>query len=456
MAVHGYITHAEHNRRMTRLMFAAYVLAFQVIGAFALTFFLVWFDADNTILTNPLGYMLRYGLPLALVVSLVFLSIYRGHAAAIAGALKVKLVDRAEEPRFVAIAEEQCTALGVRFPRFGVIEVREPNALTVGEGRDHGLIAVTRGLLDELDDDELAAVMAHEASHIRQGDTQVLAANHALMRTAVIMQTHNVLRFEDWRQLIIPIAIPPMMLLMLFSSLFTMLSLKLARYARRGLKLTRDHVADGEAVRVTHFPEALVTALQKVSGRGRFAGSETFEASLFDGQTDHEGAKRPTARDRAVAIGKLGADLFGTKRSRRDTRGARSAVAVQPAMAMKAERDPLLDKEPGLEHLLLLFTDRDRFRRLQSASIDSFEWREDGSRDIFGLKAAMRLPTLAMVVAVCVLWWPADNNVATFAHRMSPMMLADLARKMDLSNGGVICSGPTYPDGTCKKMAQRR
>jgi len=50
------------------------------------------------------------------------------------------------------------------------------------------LIAVTRGLLDTLDDDELAAVLAHEASHIRHGDTKLLAANHALMRTAVVLQ----------------------------------------------------------------------------------------------------------------------------------------------------------------------------------------------------------------------------------------------------------------------------
>jgi hypothetical protein len=192
MAVHGYVTHAAYNRRLTVALAAAYVVAFEVIAVFCLTWFLLIWDHEHTVLSNPAGYALRYAAPVALITGLVFWWLYRGHADAVARSLDVRLVERAQEPRFVAIAEEQCTALGVRLPRFGIIEADEPNALTVGEGPNAGLIAVTRGLLATLDDDELAAVLAHEASHIRHGDTKVLAANHALMRTAVILQTHNI------------------------------------------------------------------------------------------------------------------------------------------------------------------------------------------------------------------------------------------------------------------------
>jgi Zn-dependent protease with chaperone function len=194
--VHGYVTHARRNRRFTFWLVAAYVAAFQLIGAFASALFILVFDPSHTILTNPGGYALRYGIPIALLSLFLFRRMYRGHADFVMGALAVRAVTRAEEPRFVAIAEAQCTALGVRFPRFGLIEAEEPNALTVGEGSAKGLIAVTRGLLDRLDDDELAAVLAHEASHIRMGDTKILAANHALMRTAILFQTHNPLRIE--------------------------------------------------------------------------------------------------------------------------------------------------------------------------------------------------------------------------------------------------------------------
>ncbi len=207
MEVHGYITHAAHNRRFTAWLVLGYVLAFELIGAFALTMPLLQFDHEHTILSNPVGYAVRYAVPIAVFAGLVFWWMYRGHAKAVTHQLGVQIVTRADEPRFVQVAEEQCTALGVRLPRFGIIEAGELNAVTVGEGPNRGLIAVTRGLLDTLDDDELAAVLAHEASHIRQGDTKLLAANHALMRTAVVMQMQNPLRFENWRQMIIPLLI---------------------------------------------------------------------------------------------------------------------------------------------------------------------------------------------------------------------------------------------------------
>ena len=449
MAVHGYITHADFNRRLTRLMFAAYMVAFQLISVFVLTWLILMFDHENTVLSNPLGYALRYALPVAIATALLFWSLYRGHAESVTKSLDVTLVDKREEPRFVGIAENQCTALGVRCPRFGVIEAAEPNALTVGEGPNHGLIAVTRGLLDQLDDDELAGVLAHEASHIRQGDTKVMAANHALMRTAVLLQTHNILRIEDWRQLFIPLVIPAMLPLMLVSGMVTMAALRIARYARRGVKLARDHIADGEAVRVTQFPEALVSALQKVSGRGSFAGSDQVEAMLFDGQTDHEGGSHPSAADRATAIGELAGDLMLETRSRRDTRtkGQATARRVSTPRPVRPERPKRITEEERKKLLLLFFTDRERFRKLQKQDVDACEWREDDKRNIFGLTPNLAIPTAAMSVFVLTLYWPADGDLTKFAQQVGPAALVDLADKMSV---GTVCTGPSYRDGKCR------
>lgn len=454
MAVHGYITHADQNRRLTMLMFAAYMVAFQLIAVFVLTWFLLMFDHQNTVLSNPAGYALRYALPVALATALLFWSAYRGHAESVVKAVDVKLVDKRDEARFVGIAENQCSALGVRRPRFGVIEVAEPNALTVGEGPARGLIAVTRGLLDQLDDDELAGVLAHEASHIRQGDTKVMAANHALMRTAVLLQTHNILRVEDWRQLIIPLVIPPMLPLMLVSGMVTMASMRIARYARRGLKLARDHIADGEAVRVTQFPEALVSALQKVSGRGSFPGSDDVEAMLFDGQTDRQGGSHPSAADRAVAIGELSGDMMLETRSRRDTRvkgQARTYRASAPRPA-KTERPQRISEAERKKLLLLFFTDRERFNRLQKQDVDASEWREDDKRNMFGLTPNLVLPTAAVSVFVAILYWPADGDLTKFGQKVGPMALVNMAEDMSV---GTFCTGPSYPDGKCHNGKNR-
>lgn len=454
MAVHGYITHAAHNRRCTALLVLGYVLAFEVIGAFALTMLLLVFDHEHTILSDPAGYAVRYALPIAIVAALVFWRVYSGHARAVTDALGVQIVERADEPRFVQIAEEQCTALGVRLPRFGIIEANEPNAVTVGEGPTKGLIAVTRGLLDQLDDDELAAVLAHEASHIRHGDTRLLAANHALMRTAVLLQMNNPLRFEDWRQMMIVVVMPPMLLLMLMSSALTTFSMQLSRAARRGLKLGRDHVADGEAIRVTHYPEALLSAIAKVGGRGAFIGSHRVDGVLFDGRADREGGTHPAVADRVEAIRSLGAELMNPARQRLDTRvparpmfGRRPRAMAATAYPLDASGVPLERPRPPCKYpLMLLLTDRDLYKQWHTACVAWAEWQLSQRRNILGLTPKLMIPLAVAVAAMLYIYWPKDGNLARLASLVNPTAMVDIARQ---TNSGPFCSGPSYPDGKC-------
>lgn len=454
MAVHGYITHAAHNRRYTALLVLGYILAFEIIGAFALTLPLLNYDYEHTILSNPVGYAIRYALPIAAFAALVFWRAYRGHANAVTEALGVRIVIRRDEPRFVQIAEEQCTALGVRCPRFGIIEANELNAVTVGEGPTRGLIAVTRGLLDQLDDDELAAVLAHEASHIRQGDTRLLAANHALMRTAVIMQMNNPLRIENWRQFVLALALPPMLLLMLLASAVTTLSLQLSRLARRGLKLGRDHVADGEAIRVTHFPEALLSAIEKIGGRGAFVGSYPVDGMLFDGRADHEGGSHPAIRDRLEAIRTLGAELMNPARRRRDSRVAappafgRRPRAVWTPYPLDASGRPLEQpRPPARDVLLLYFTDRELYRQWQNASIAWTEWQLN-ERNWLGLTPKLMIPLAVTCAAMLFLYWPQDGNLSRLMTMLSPTQMVDLAKQTH----STFCFGPSYPDGKCPEQ----
>jgi Zn-dependent protease with chaperone function len=454
VAVHGYITHAAHNRRFTALLVLCYVLAFQLIGAFALTLLLLLADYEHTILSNPLGYAIRYALPLGGLSALLFWRLYSNHARVVAEAFNVVIVSRQEEPRFVAVAEEVCTTLGVRAPRFGVIEVAEPNAVTVGAGPNHGLIAVTRGLLEQLDDDELAAVLAHEASHIRQGDTRLLAANHALMRTAVLFQTHNPLRLENWRQIFIVLVLPPMFLIMLASNAATMFSMQLARWARRGLKLERDHIADGEAIRVTHFPEALISALTKIGGKGDFAGSHRFSGLLFDERADFEGGGNPAVAERLTAIAELGGGLMDNGRRRRDTRGTarpwfgRRRAAVGGRYPYDHEGRPLQQPPTAnLGMLVLYFTDHAAYREWQRANIAWQEWRLSDRRNAIGLTPTMAIAVAATSSFLLVYHWRTAGDLSQMMARFNPAAMVDIARQV---NSGPFCTGPSYPDGKCR------
>ena len=462
MAATGYLTHAAKNRRQFAWVVGLYLLSFQMIGGLVAMLGLMLFDPAHMLLVDPFGYFARYALPIALIAGAMFWWIYQGHAESVAHRLAVVYPSRIEEPRFIRVAEEQCIALGVRQPRFGILEVPQPNALAVGEGPARGLIAVTRGLLDQLDDDELAAVIAHQASHIRQGDTRVLAANYALMRTAVLLQVNNALRFEDWRLLLLPILFPPMLLIMLLSGMITMASMQIARMARQSIKLSRFHICDGEAVRVTHRPDALHSALVKIGGKGAFTGSEAFDDLLFDGRNDSDGGSHPAVVERLQTIAKLGRDLMQSGRTRRDTRAASSCPTAPVAPMFGRRIDPaafrnvVLPKElprtrPRTlsqdELLKLILHDWKGYKAYLAHCSDFYEWRESDQRNFLGLKPEMRIPLAGVCAFMLVLYWPSDGNWRSFANRLSPGFFGEILEP----TRNTFCSGPSYPNGKCMK-----
>ena len=470
MAEAGFVTHVRAARRNVAWMVAAYVLAFQMVGGVAGILFIGFWDPLNTLLANPLGYFLRYGMPMALIAGGLFAWLYRHHADAVGKALKIEPASALKDRRFLTIAAAQCIAQGIRKPRFGVIEVPQLNALAVGEGPDRGLIAVTRGLLDHCDDEELAAVLAHEAAHIRFGDTQVLAANHALMRTAVAIQLNNPLRLEDWRMLLLPLLLPPFMVILLASGFITMVSMKIAREARRGINLSRDFAADAAAVRATHFPDALISALHKVDGRSAFENAGKCEDILFDGKGAGDGGCHIDVKERIAALHHLAGSMIDPLRVRRDTRHeaapartgsgfGRRGLTAETALAARAvgleipppppppkrEKPPLLSQK---ELNRLLFTDFKAYKAYLRACNDWYEWRESDGRDIFGLRAEMRIPVAACFAFMLVFHWPSDGDYRAMAYKLSPQAWADVSA--EIVGNPTFCSGPSYPDGKCK------
>lgn len=474
MAATGFVTHVREARRSTLWLVAAYVVSFELIGGLALMLVMPLWDPERMLLANPVGYFARYGLPMALVALGLFAWLYRSHSQTVARALQIGDASRIADARFVRIAEEQCIAQGVRAPRFGIIEVPQPNALAVGDGPQRGLIAVTRGLLDHLDDEELAAVLAHEIAHIRCGDTQVLAANHALMRTAVLMQVNNAFRFDDWRHLAIPLLLPPFMVMMLASGFITMCSMKLAREARRGINLSRDFAADAASVRATHYPDALISALHKLGGRGGFTNSDIYEDILFEGRSAGDGGSHPDVSARIEALHRLAGEMIDVNRIRRDSRnidmasggaGIRRPLAgfgrrgLDPA-AVLARQGAALDipapppprertKPPEMKNdavLKLMFSDFAAWKRYNALCTDYYEWRENDDRNFLGLKPDLRIPVAACFAFLLVIYWPANGDIKSLAYRFSPTAWADLGASL---HTGPTCEGSSYPDGTC-------
>ena len=102
-------------------------------------------------------------------------------------AARAKPVSRQEAPRLYEIVEDLARRDGIPMPRLYVSPEAQPNAFATGRGPNHAVVAVTQGILQVLDDDELRGVLAHELSHVRNRDILIgsVAAAVALMITFV-------------------------------------------------------------------------------------------------------------------------------------------------------------------------------------------------------------------------------------------------------------------------------
>jgi len=85
------------------------------------------------------------------------------------------------------VVDEMAIAAGIPRPPVYIVPDPDPNAFATGRGPGHASIAVTRGLLDALDRDELQGVVAHEMSHIRNLDTRVMTIVAALVGAVALI-----------------------------------------------------------------------------------------------------------------------------------------------------------------------------------------------------------------------------------------------------------------------------
>lgn len=114
-------------------------------------------------------------IPVALAGSLLwFLIAWFANQAIVDLATGAKALDRKTDPRVYNLLENLCISRGIPMPRLHVIEQPMLNAYASGVRKSQYTVTVTRGLLDTLNDAELEAVLAHELTHIRNRDVQLL------------------------------------------------------------------------------------------------------------------------------------------------------------------------------------------------------------------------------------------------------------------------------------------
>ncbi|CAN7409841.1 M48 family metallopeptidase [Bosea sp. LjRoot9] len=191
-----------------------------------------------------------------------------GLIGAAAGATEVS---REDNPKLYRMLENLCISRGLTMPKLAIVESEALNAFASGVNDKQFTVTVTRGLLDQLDDAEVEAVLAHELTHIRNGDVKLMVI--AVVIAGVISFVGEII-FRNLGRVRVSSddAKKGNFVAILIGFAVIAISWLLAVLIRLSLSRAREYLADAGAVELTKNPDAMISALLKIAGRADIDG----------------------------------------------------------------------------------------------------------------------------------------------------------------------------------------
>ncbi len=279
MAAYGLYTHIASNRTRSVLLLAGlFVLVYVMVFAGALLAEALVDDgrAVNDYLTAAWRDMAA-AIPVATIGTVAWIAIaYFFHQKMIDAITGGHDVTRREQPRLYNQLENLCISRGIPMPKLKVMDSPALNAFATGLNPRQYAITVTTGLLNNLDDAEVEAVLGHELTHIRNGDVQLMVV--AVIIAGVVgffgelvfrVFIHSRIRVgrssssngdrKGGGGAIIAVAIAAAMIALAWI---------LSQVIRFALSRSREFLADAGSVELTKNPDAMISALRKIENRG--------------------------------------------------------------------------------------------------------------------------------------------------------------------------------------------
>ncbi len=298
MTVYGQI---KSNKRKTILLVIVFVLFLAVLG-FVLG---AYYGGDET---SAYG-----GVFFALLVSLgmTSFSYFAGDKVALATS-GAKEVQREDHEQLFHIVEKLAITAGLPLPRIHVIPDPALNAFATGRKPETSSIAVTSGLLENLNEQELEGVLAHELSHIQNYDVRLMTIVIVLVG-AITLITDMFWRsrlFGGGRRSSDRGGGQTQIVMLVVSLALIVLSPIIAQLIKLAISRKREFLADSSAVLLTRYAEGLQSALQKIGAqstelrRANHATAHLFFSNPFKkkGRFQRLWSTHPPIEDRIAAL----------------------------------------------------------------------------------------------------------------------------------------------------------
>jgi heat shock protein HtpX len=219
--------------------------------------------AALTALFMGIGYLIggQGGMLLALVVAAAInLFAYWNSDKMVLSMYGAREVDERSAPELSALVRQLASAAGLPMPRVYVMENPQPNAFATGRNPQHAAVAVTTGLMQTVDKEEVAGVIAHELGHIKNRDTLLMTIT-ATIAGAISMLANFGLYFGRGSNNGHMGIIGTLMLVILGPLAAALVQMAISR--------TREYEADREAAEISRRPLSLASALQKIAGAAK-------------------------------------------------------------------------------------------------------------------------------------------------------------------------------------------
>ncbi len=249
--------------------------------------------------------------PFALIGAAVWFGIaWVSYQKIIEASVGARGLTRKEAPELYNLLENLCVSRGLTMPRLNIIETPALNAFASGLDDKSYKVTVTRGLIETLDKDELEAVLAHELTHIMNRDVRLLIIAvifvgifsffgemifRGLFRSGVRTGGYSSGRKGDSRG---------GGMLILIAVAIIVIAYLLAMVIRFSLSQKREYLADAGAVELTRNPDAMISALKKISGNSDVDAPNDVQQMMIENRNPFAGvfATHPKIEKRIEAL----------------------------------------------------------------------------------------------------------------------------------------------------------
>lgn len=210
-------------------------------------------------------------------VGIWFTIAYFANTAMVRAATGARPLTRKENPKIYNIVENLCMTCNMDMPKINIVDAPQLNAFASGIDKKSYTVTLTTGIIDRLNDDELAGVIAHELTHIRNHDTRLLITSIifvgivSTIMSLVIQMMYNAFWFgglssrssddEDNRGNGLS-----MIAVFIIGALCCAVAYFFTLLTRFAISRKREYMADAGGAELCGNPLALASALRKISG----------------------------------------------------------------------------------------------------------------------------------------------------------------------------------------------